>query len=83
MNTKPSLQHFLFFIAICFLIFFNCTQKEKKKKIVNLEKLDRSPLVVCTTSQVGDILTNLTKGTVDLKVMFGPATDPHSFYPKP
>ena len=61
----------LFFLIALVLTLAGCGQKN------NL------PLIVCTTSQVGDIITNIVQNTVRLKVMFGPGIDPHTFYPKP
>ena len=73
---------FSLFLLTLMFVFLSCG-KQKKKKIVNLDKMERQALIVCTTAQVGDILTNITQGSVDLKVMFDSGTDPHTFYPKP
>lgn len=39
------------------------------------------PLVVCTTTIIGDTIVNIAQDTIDLTILMGPGVDPHLYKP--
>lgn len=66
-----SLITILCFLLLAFSwIIFQQTTKDSTK-----------PLVVCTTTIIGDTINNIAQDTIDLTILMGPGVDPHLYKP--
>jgi manganese/zinc/iron transport system substrate-binding protein len=57
------------FIVFSWIIFKQTTKDSTK------------PLVVCTTTIIGDTIKNIARDTIDLTILMGPGVDPHLYKP--
>ncbi|MCX5924392.1 MAG: zinc ABC transporter substrate-binding protein [Candidatus Dependentiae bacterium] len=61
---------FIFLVAAFWFFVINKTPKISSK-----------PLVVCTTTIIGDTIKQIAQGTIDLEILMGPGVDPHLYKP--
>lgn len=61
---------FIFLVTIFWALVINKNPKKSLK-----------PLVVCTTTIIGDAIKQIAKDTVNLEILMGPGVDPHLYKP--
>lgn len=64
-------------ITLCFIVFYVLYQRIVVQSNVQKTK----PYIVCTTTIIGDTITQIARDTVQIDVLMGPGVDPHVYKP--
>ena len=67
--------------ALLTIIFLALTAAYFKLVIIKNPDKSSKPLVVCTTTIIGDGIKQIAGDTIDLEVLMGPGVDPHLYKP--
>ena len=68
-------------VALLAIILFSLTTLYFKFVILKTLKKSSKPLVVCTTTIIGDGIKQIAGDTIDLEILMGPGVDPHLYKP--
>jgi len=63
------------------LVFIALTVVYWKQVIIKTSRKSSKPLIVCTTTIIGDAIKNIAGDSVNLIILMGPGVDPHLYKP--
>lgn len=65
---------FLFVCTLCIILYWVTSHQEAV-----VDRTGHKPVVVCTTSMIGDVLKIVGADDIELHILMGPGVDPHTY----